>query len=258
MEHEQDLIFVMKSEAGVGGLKTVFRKAGETTPFKKVLLSHGFVQVGRASAGSFVIPASKIPSEFQSQIPLYMEKMIVPEVDGEWARLQETYKFKRLKHKTYSYIAFRVKRPDIKSNESGTKLKPEVVEMLNPITMTETARLLSSHFYEVPKILEKMELDTITDSGTANMKLALRSADQCIRDDLKEIGDEVKNISDFRNVDPTELARLIKKHGNTALSEVAPNAKRKFEDENSSKIAEEVIKNASDLYDLVHRLATAA
>lgn len=256
-EHENDLVFVMKSEAGVGGLKTVFKKGKEITPFKKVLLSHGFVQVGLASAGSFVIPATKIPKEYRSQVPLYMEKAIIPEVDQEWTRLQSQWgKFKRLKRKTYSYIAFRVRRPELKTSEVGTKLRPAVSEMLSPMDVDETTGLLASHIYEIPTVLAKMELDSIVDTGTENMKNALRIADESIRKKLSESGTSIKDVSDFRNVIAAELAFLILNLGNPILDAIAPRA-RKFNEENSRKLAEEAVKNAADLYNITRRLATA-
>lgn len=258
MDQAKDLVFVMKSEAGVGGLKTVFKKAGEVTPFKKVLLSEGFVQVGLASAGSFVIPASKLRKEYQTQIPLYMERVIIPKVETEWARLQATYgRFKRINRKTYSYISFRVRRSELKTSEVGTKIKPQVSEMFGSLSPDETADLLASQRYEIPRVLERMEIDAITDFGTNNMKNALRSADQTIRNELKEAGNEIRNITDFRNVDISALAGLIQAHGVGALRNIAPKARRTFDTQTAHKIAGEIISNATDLYNITRRLGTA-
>ena len=251
MSEKDDLIFVMKSEAGVGGLKTVFQKSKETTPFKKVLLAHGFNQVGRASAGTFLISAARLPQDYQSQVPLYMEKVLIPEVNEEWKKLQAQYKFKRLKHVTYSYISFRVKRLELKFGEFNTRIKPDVVDILNPLDVRGTAEALASHIYEIPAILKQMEIDAVVDSGTDSMKLALHDSERQVREELLKEGITIRDVTDYRKVDSGLLAQAIKNKSNSELSKIAPRAKRRFDDDTSAKISAEIIRNATDLFNLV-------
>jgi hypothetical protein len=254
MQKRDDLCIVIKSEAGVSSLKTVFQKAKEVTPFKKILLKHGFIKASGASPGTFIIPANKLPDEYKDNVSGFIQEAVVPEVEAEWKDLQSRYNFKRLQNVTYSYITFTIKRDQLSWNSLNTRLRREVEEMLVSLSLQETAQAIASHLYEIPSILKKMEMDALADSGTANMKLAMRNAESAIREDLAKQDIIIRDVSAYRAVEPVLLADSIKKLANPELDKLAPKARHKFTDDTALRIAQEICKNANDLHSLVQGL----
>jgi len=252
IKRDDDLFVIIKSEMGVSQLKTVFQKGKEVSPFKKVLLAHGFTLPTQSSWGTFVIPMSKVPPKYKNDLNGFLETVIIPEVKEEWKRLRGKYnKFKRLQSTKYTYVAFTVKRNEITWGTLNAHFRPDVEDLLVSLSTQEAAQAFASHIYEIPTILRKMEIDALTDAATETMRDALRNVEEEIKRALKDEGVVISDATSYRKADPSLLSHLVVELAGPEHVKLSPNARKKFDYEMAEKISKEIISNSNDLHNLV-------
>lgn len=256
LDNASDIFCVIKFEGGLSQLQNVFSR-DNPTPFKKVLLDYGFVQPSKYAYFTFMLPANKVPEKYRTNIDLFMKEEIIPKVEKKWRRLKARYStIDRIRHgPDYKYMAFIIKRAHLKwdnlKQRFGTEFERKI---LGELDKEKAINLLISQTHNIPQILRKMEADSLIDSGTDRMKEAIRLRDAQIRANLRKLGYEIQDITDFRKLkdDRAGLARTLLRNGNIYLRR-RPRV-RKINQQISEKMAEEIITNSSALFDLIENL----
>lgn len=254
-----DLICVMKFEGSLVRLKhrgkPIFNNKNPT-PFRKVLVEYGFIKPSRYSKFTYMIPAVKVPEEYRANVDLFMRKEIIPKVEKEWAKLKKKYKIKRIQNgPDFKYIAFTISRHNIKWDTVNQAFETNFDrQVLGKLDKEKAIKLLISQTHNIPRILRRMEIDSLMDTGTDTMKEAIREKQTEIKEELSKMGYKITNVTDYRklNADREEFAKIIMEKGNEILTN-KPRAKQ-IDKKMSKNMVEEIIFNSKSLHELIENL----
>jgi len=255
LQTEGDILCVIKSEAGLSSsLRGLFKTRKEMTPFKRVLLDYGFIQPSRREYFTFILPLSRAPEQYRQNVHLFMEKEIMPKVRKDWERLYQTYGYKRLQYPTYGYLAFIVKRPDMSWTRVNMQFRQEFEDqILGKLTPKQTAKLIVTQIHSIPKILRKMEVDSLTTELTDSQRLALRESEPEIRREIgKELGVTIGDVTDYSKLESHKdaFSNILSEWINKKL----PQRARKCKPETAQKVTEDILSNAIDIRNLIESL----
>jgi len=126
-------------------------------------------------------------------------------------------------------------------------------QILGKLTPKQTAKLIVTQIHSIPKILRKMEVDSLTTELTDSQRLALRESEPEIRREIgKELGVTIGDVTDYSKLESHKdaFSNILSEWINKKL----PQRARKCKPETAQKVTEDILSNAIDIRNLIESL----